>query len=176
MLRQPPLGGRRETTVMGETMRKLLCIVALVGVMSAPAAVQAQVEVGPVLGFHDDLDIGVGGFVAIPVPSLNPNVAIVPNFIYWFPEFVDAFEINGDVVYNFPVSADSPVVPWALAGLNVMRFSAGGFSNTEIGLNLGGGVNFNAGNLNPFAGAKFEIQDGSGFVIFGGIGFAVGGA
>jgi len=157
-------------------MRKLLCIVALVGMMSAPAAVQAQVEVGPVLAFHDDLDFGVGGFVAIPVPSLNPNLAIVPNFIYYFPEFFDAFEINGDVIYNFPVSADSPVVPWAMAGLNILRLSSGSLSNTEIGLNLGGGVNFvTSSSLSPFAGAKFEIQDGSGFVIFGGIGFAVGG-
>jgi hypothetical protein len=157
-------------------MRKLLCIVALVGMMSAPAAVQAQVEVGPLLGFHDDFDFGVGGFVAIPVPSLSPNLAIVPNFIYWFPEFIDVFEINGDVVYSFPVSADSPVLPWAMGGLNILRASAGGFSNTEIGLNLGGGVNFvTSGSLSPFAGAKFEIQEGSGFVIFGGIGFAVGG-
>jgi hypothetical protein len=93
---------------------------------------------------------------------------------------VHAFEINGDVVYNFPVSADSPVLPWAMAGLNVLRLSSdvpGASSNTEIGLNLGGGVNFiTSGSLSPFAGAKFEIQDGSGFVIFGGLGFAVGGA
>jgi hypothetical protein len=143
--------------------------------LAAPAAVQAQLEVGPVLAFHDDFDFGIGGFVAIPVPSLNENVAIVPNFIYYFPEFYDAFEINGDVVYQFPVSADSPVVPWALAGLNILRVSAGGFSNTDVGLNLGGGVDFVAGSVNPFAGAKFEIQDGTGFVFFGGIGFAVGG-
>jgi hypothetical protein len=161
--------------VMGETMKKLLCTVALVGMLAAPGVIQAQVEVGPVAAFHDDLDFGIGGFVAIPVPSLNPNLAIVPNFIYYFPEFIDAFEINGDAVYRFVVSADSPVIPWAMAGLNVMRFSAGGASNTEIGLNLGGGVDFTAGSLTPFAGAKFEIQDGTGFVIFGGLGFAVGG-
>jgi hypothetical protein len=144
--------------------------------MSAPFAVQAQVEVGPVLAFHDDFDFGVGGFVAIPVPSLNPNIAIVPNFLYYFPEFYDAFEINGDVVYNFPVSADSPVLPWAMAGLNILRWDFGTTDGTDIGLNLGGGVNFvTSSALTPFAGAKFTIQDASGFVIFGGIGFAVGG-
>ncbi len=85
------------------------------------------------------------------------------------------------MVYNFPVSADSPVAPFALAGLNWSRTSIdlggtfGSVSNSDIGLNLSGGVNFNAGSLSPFAGAKVEKQDGTGFVIFGGIGFAIGG-
>jgi hypothetical protein len=153
--------------------------------LAAPTAVQAQLEAGPMLGYHTDFeDIGVGGFIAIPVPQLNPNIAIVPNLFWYFPDDGTLFEVNGDVVYNFPVSADSPVIPWAFAGLNILRFSydynipglgSGSVSNTDVGLNLGGGVNFPAGSLNPFAGAKFEIQDGTGFVIFGGIGFALGG-
>jgi hypothetical protein len=160
---------------MGETMKKLLCTVALVGILAAPSVVQAQVQVGPVAAFHDDVDFGIGGFVGIPVPSLNPNLAIVPNFLIYFPDGFDALEVNGDVVYSFAVSAESPVIPWAMAGLNFFRVSGGGFSNTDVGLNLGGGVDFRAGSMTPFAGAKFELHDGNGFVIFGGLGFAVGG-
>jgi hypothetical protein len=161
-------------------MRKLLCVVALVGMMSAPVAVQAQMTAGPALGYHTDAEsIGVGGFLSIPVPQLSPGFAIVPNFIWWFPDAGSLFEVNGDVAYNFPVAADSPVAPFAFAGLNIMRASVDignqTFSNTDVGLNLGGGVQFNAGSLAPIAGAKFEIQDGTGFVIFGAIGFAIGG-
>jgi hypothetical protein len=90
------------------------------------------------------------------------------------------FEVNGDLAYFFPVGEATPVMPFAFAGLNIFRTSIdlggtfGTVSNTDVGLNLGGGVQF-PGTLQPFAGAKFEIQEGTGFAIFGGIGFAVGG-
>lgn len=158
-------------------MKKLLCAVALLGMTIAPAGVAAQATVGPMAAFHDDVDFGIGGFVSIPVPSLDPNLTIVPSFVYYFPD--DPFnywEINGDVLYAFEVSADTPVLPFAFGGLNFASFGIdGGNSNTEIGLNLGGGIKFRAESVEPFAGAKFQIGDIDGFVIFGGIGFPVGG-
>ena len=161
-------------------MKKLLCTVALVGMLAAPSVVQAQMTAGPMLAYHTDAEaLGVGGFLGIPVPSIGEGFSIVPNFIWWFPDAGTMFEINGDVAYFFPVAEGTPVMPFAFAGLNIFRFSfdAGQFgtvSNTDVGLNLGGGVQFPS-QLNPFAGAKFEIQDGTGFAIFGGISFAVGG-
>lgn len=163
-------------------MRKLLCSVALVGMLAAPAAVQAQLEAGPMVAYHTDAEaIGVGAFLAIPVPQLAEGFAIVPDFIWFFPDGFDYFEVNGDLAYFFPVAADSPVMPFAFAGLNIARTSIdlgtfGSASSTDVGLNLGGGVEFAAGTLNPFAGAKFEIQDATGFVIFGGLGFPIGGS
>ena len=161
-------------------MKKLLGTVALVGMLVAPGAIAAQ-TIGGVVGYHDDFEaLGIGAYGAIPLPQLYENLSINPSFVYYFPDGFDAFEVNGDLVYSFPVSADSPVVPFALAGLNIMRVSvdAGAFgsgSNTDIGLNLGGGVTFPVEGFTPFAGAKFEIQDGTGFLIFGGVGFDVGG-
>jgi hypothetical protein len=148
----------------------------LVGILGAPTAASAQVVVGPVAGFHDDLDFGLGGYARIPVPSLAAGLSIVPSFVYYFPgDDLDAWEINGDVSYAFQVSEDTPVLPFALAGLNILNVGAEGFdSETEIGLNLGGGITFRAESVEPFVGVKFEIQDGSGFVIFGGVGFPVG--
>jgi outer membrane immunogenic protein len=163
-------------------MRKLLWSVALVGMLAAPTAVQAQLEAGPILAYYDDLEaIGVGAFIAIPVPQLAEGFAIVPDFTWYFPDGFDYFEVNGDLAYFFPVAADAPVMPFAFAGLNIARMSVdfggtiGSQSNTDVGLNLGGGVQFAAGSINPFAGAKFAIQDGTGFVIFGGLGFPIGG-
>jgi len=158
-------------------MKKLLCVVALVGMLAAvPGSAEAQLSAGPMAAFHDDLDFGIGGFVSVPVPSLDPNLTITPSFVYYFPDNFDAFEINGDVVYAFEVSEDTPVLPFAFAGLNIMRFSSnlGGGSNTEMGLNLGGGIQFRAESVEPFAGAKFEIGDADGFVVFGGVGFPIG--
>ena len=160
-------------------MKKLLCAVALAGMLSLPASVSAQVQAGPLLAYHDDLEaLGIGAFVEIPVASVE-GLSIAPDFTFYFPDDpVDYFEINGNVVYDFTVAPDSPVVPFALGGLNIARASvdtgAGSVSDTEVGLNLGGGVNFRAGSLAPFAGAKFEFQDGTSFVLFGGLGFALG--
>lgn len=166
-------------------MKKLLCAVALVGTMAVPGALWAQTVVGPLGAFHDDFDLGIGGFASIPVPSLDPNLSIVPSFVYYFPDGdFDAWEINGDVLYAFEVSADAPVLPFAFAGLNILHVSVPsvtvlgvevGGGSTDIGLNLGGGITFRSESLRPFAGAKFEVQDGSGFVVFGGVGFPLGG-
>lgn len=158
-------------------MKKLLCAVALVGLIGLPASASAQVTLGPLAGFHDDVDFGIGAFVSIPVPSLDPNLSIVPSFLYYFPgDPLKYWEINGDVMYAFEVSADTPVLPFAFAGLNFASFGVDGFdSSTEVGLNLGGGVQFRAESVNPFAGAKLQIGDIDGLVIFGGVGFPVGG-
>jgi hypothetical protein len=171
---------------MGDLMKKLLCALALAGMLIAPNQVQAQFTLGPVAAFHDDFDFGIGAYAGIPVPSLHENISINPSFVYFFPDGdFDYLEINGDVVYSFEVSEDVPVLPFALAGINIARLSVpevsvGGFgtvggSTTEVGLNIGGGVGFRAASLNPFVGAKFELEGGEGFVLFGGVGFPVGG-
>ena len=140
-------------------MRKLIAAVALVGMLLVPATAEAQTTIGPVAGFHDDFDFGIGGFLGIPVPSLDPNLSI-----------------NGDVVYAFEVDEDTPVLPFAMAGLNIARLNPDvGNGDTEMGLNLGGGIGFRAASVQPFVGAKFEIGDNDGFVVFGGIGFPLGG-
>jgi len=165
-------------------MKKLLCTVALVGMLAAPSVVQGQItEAGPFLAYSDDAEaFGIGGYIMIPIPALNPNIALAPDFTWFFPDGdVTLFEINGDLVYMFPVSESSPVIPWALGGLNIARFSVdvpgfGNVSDTQVGINLGGGVNFRVtGSISPFAGAKIELEGGESFVLFGGIGFAIGG-
>ena len=67
------------------------------------------------------------------------------------------------------------MLPFALAGLNIARASAGDFSNTEIGLNVGGGIKFEAGAFQPLVGVRLELEGGDGFVIFGAVPFRLGG-
>lgn len=159
-------------------MKKLLFRTVVIGLVSVPGTAQAQMSVGPMAGYHDDLEaFGVGAFLSIDVPSIASNLSIVPSFVFYFPDNVDAFEVNGDVMYAFRVSPDTPVLPFAFAGLNVVRSKvdvANAEADTDVGLNLGGGVTFRAASVEPFAGAKFEIHDGTAFLIFGGIGFPIG--
>jgi opacity protein-like surface antigen len=159
-------------------MKKLLCALALAAMIGLPASASAQMQAGPILAYHTDAEaVGIGAFLGIPIPSIE-GLSIVPDFTWFFPDGYDYFEINGDAVYSFTVGPDSPVVPFAMAGINIARFSYDSQfvdSSTDVGLNLGGGVQFSAGTLSPFAGAKFEIQDSTGFVIFGGLSFMLGG-
>jgi hypothetical protein len=87
---------------------------------------------------------------------------------------LDFFEINANLTYDIPIE-DASVLPFALAGLNLARASVGDFSNTEIGLNVGGGLKFGAGALQPLVGVRLELEGGDGFVIFGALPFALGG-
>lgn len=159
-------------------MKKLLCAAALIGMLTAPGALRAQLTIGPAAALESNSgssNFGIGGYIGIPVPSLDENLSINPSFIYYFPDVGNFWELNGDVVYRFEVSEETPVLPFALGGINIARASAGGFSNTDTSLNLGGGIGFRAASMSPFVGAKFELRSGSPFVVFGGIGFAVGG-
>ena len=126
----------------------------------------------------------------VPVPSLNENLALTGDFGVFFPsdgaqggKDRDYWELNANMLYRFPME-DLTFTPWAMAGLNIANGSGGndddespgGSDNdTEIGLNVGGGVTFGTGAMKPFAGAKIELGGGEGAVVFGGLSFEVGG-
>jgi hypothetical protein len=154
-----------------------------------PSQAWGQFQVGPYLAYHDDADLGIGGFVGIPLPDIDENLSFVADFGFFFPdhhgsERVDAdyWELNADGLYRFPLENTS-LTPWALAGINIAHWSYAreregpdpSADDTEIGLNVGGGVTFGSGPVAPFAGVKFELSGGDGAVIFGGLALTVGG-
>jgi len=153
-------------------MRKLLGTVAVAGMLLMPGLVDAQTVVGPAAAYYTEGDgaFGIGAYASIPLPQIHESVVFSPNFLYFFPDNGDYWELNADAIYRFPVSGDSPIAPFALAGLNIARTS-----ETDLALNLGGGVVFPLESVRPVVGAKFETHSGSPFIVFAGIGFAVGG-
>lgn len=161
-------------------MHKLLkSTLPLALLLALAGRVEAQTRVGAAAAWHEDVDFGVGAFVVFPLAGVHPNLAVEGDFTYFFPDGFDYFEINGNLIYTFPVEAD--VSPWAMGGLNLARVSVdvpgfGDASETEVGVNLGGGVTFSpASSISPLVGAKIELGGGEGFVIFGGLSFALGG-
>lgn len=163
---------------VGNPMRiRVGVIVGLALLASTPGLAQAQATLGPVLAYHDDAEaIGIGAALGVPLAEVAPGVGILGDFIWFFPDGGDYFELNGNLTYDFPLE-NSTVVPFVLGGLNVARFSPDAFDGfTELGLNLGAGVKFDAGTLRPSVGLKVELEGGEGFVIFGTLPFALGGA
>lgn len=178
-------------------MRRYLATALAVAALAAiPTSAQAQVGFGVLAAFHDDADFGVGAFVDAPLPNLHENVEIMGDFTWFFPGDggaffgadvdVDYWEINGNLKYNFPLEGNDSFTPFALGGLNIARVSAsasvagfeGSASNTDIGLNVGGGLTFGGSqaSLKPSVGAKLELGGGEGFVLFGSIAIGGGGS
>jgi hypothetical protein len=172
-------------------MRSVLPLsITIIALLGLPLSGSAQLQVGPYLAFHDDADFGIGAFVGVPLEDVYPNLSFVGDFGFYFPGDrgydgvdVDYWEVNADALLGFPLEGQS-FTPWVLAGLNLAHGSVGigrgpfegdRASDTDIGLNVGGGFTFTAGSLAPFAGAKFELGGGEGAVIFGGLSFWVGG-
>jgi opacity protein-like surface antigen len=157
--------------------------------LAVPTAASAQLQAGPYLAYHDDADLGIGGFLVVPLYELHENLSFVGDFGFYFPGDggydgvdVDYWEANADALFSFPLENQS-FTPWALAGINIAHGSVSlgrgpmegeRGSDTEIGLNLGGGVTFGTGSMRPMVGAKFELDGGEGAVIFGGLSFLLG--
>lgn len=159
-------------------MRKLVTVLGAAALFSfVPMAAQAQVLIGPTLAWHDDVDFGIGATVLIDLPSIAEGAGFMGDFIYFFPDGFDYFEFNLNGTYDFPLE-DSTVLPFVLGGLNIGRVSVdvpgfGSGSETDVALNLGGGIAFDAGSFRPKVGGRFAFGDGTGFVVFATLPFDV---
>lgn len=166
-------------------MRRLLASLAVAGfaaMAAAPAA--AQVRFGANLSWGDDTDLGLGARLNFGLGDMAKNQPIegLLTFDYFFPDSppgVDLtyWSVSANGIYRFTTRGAS-VAPYAGGGLLLARSSTDlgspglSGSSTDLGLNLVGGLRFKtAGTLLPFVEARFEIADGSQFVLSGGVFF-----
>jgi len=148
-----------RTIVTGSLLLALLLFVA-------PDA-QAQVAIGPELSVAEDVDVGIGAIIEAPLASLHQNLEFAGRFTIYFPDFGNYWEIDGDVRYVFPLDGENNLLPYALAGLAIGRFSwdyegpgdVGSVSDTELGLRIGGGLKVPFGRVIPFAELGLGIGD-----------------
>lgn len=175
-----------STSTHPHTMKKLFSALVASAVVAVPATTEAQVTLGPTVAFHDDHDFGVGAMATLAMPTIE-GVGFMGDFTYFFPgadpELADDadfnyWEINGNGTWDIPVE-DRPIAPFVLAGLNVARESRTDLvgdddSNTEIGLNIGGGIRLDTGAFSPILGARAELGGGEGAVLFATLPFRLG--
>ena len=169
--------------------RYAILLAGLALVHLPPARAEAQVNFGPLLAWGDDADMGIGGRVDIGLGNAfgvesGPfqNLFLNSGVTYFFtdceegPDFdeIDCswIEINGNLAVPFTLEGSS-IQPYAGSGIHIARLSvdAGPFEgdDTEVGLNLLGGIFFPISDLRGFAEAKFELGGGEQFVLSGGI-------
>lgn len=144
-------------------MKRILIVSLLLCAISTG---YSQVRIGGGLAFGTDID-DAGIFVDGEFFIKN-NLSIAPDFIYYFwddPVGVDrsAWELNANIHYYFV--EDGPATVYALGGLNLSTvkydydpgvFNGGSDSDSDIGLNVGIGANFDIGApILPFGEFKF---------------------
>jgi opacity protein-like surface antigen len=160
-----------------------LCSAALVGTTQASAQ---QAVVGGGLTFTDigDFDLGLQVNGYLPLEAV-PGLRLGGDFTYFLPQsesFMGAsisanfFAINANAQYFFVTGDEFNL--YGLGGLSIGRFSISGsepgygresVSNTEMGLNLGGGGEFATGFGAIFGELKLVTGDYDRFTIAAGV-------
>lgn len=160
-------------------MRKQLTAVMLVGLLGlAGTALTAQaVRFAPQIDFGtNSYNFGLGGRLDLGLAkTFGAPIDGVGSFDYFFgTSGVHIWEINANLFYNFTVPK-SNITPYAGGGLDIGTFTCplAGCSQTEVGLNLGGGAKFKLphSKMTPFAEARIELRTASAFVLTGGLYF-----
>lgn len=142
-------------------MKKIFVLAAICFVVSFVSQnAQAQNRFGGALAFgSDNLDIGIA---AVGEFKIIDKGAISPQLVFFFPDNVNVFELNGNFNYYF---YDQDILEfYGLAGLNFSRISWDGpgrnYSDSNVGLNLGAGLNFDLGKkVVPYTEFRFTVGD-----------------
>lgn len=121
--------------------------------------------------FGDVDEVALGGLGEFRVAD---RFAISPQLlIYFMNNNFSFFEVNINGNYYF--YSQDVFSFYGLGGLNFGRAGYNGpgedYHHTEIGLNLGGGINFELGKIVPFSEIRFTIGDYDQLVLSGGIKF-----
>ena len=170
------------------TMKKCTPFVLLFGLCMvlgvSEARAQAQIEIGPRLGFDlvgDVEEFFVGGDGRVDLAGLPVMLNGTFDF-YFVDENLDFWQLSLIALYEFGI-ANVAFSPYAGAGIGISRASLdlglGDFGNaeasdTDVGLNVIGGATFGLGNLKPFAQAQITFGDVDLFTIGGGLLFSIG--
>jgi len=155
---------------------------AALALSSSESFAQGQTRIGGQLAFGTN-DLGLG-FGARGEFSITDNISIVPKFTYYLGTNTDtgfgdigvsAWALDADAHYYFTTDGTNF---YGLAGLayNTLTVSVpflGSISDSEIGLNIGAGASFTAGNLFPFVEVRYNTALEA-VLISAGVNFPIG--
>lgn len=152
----------------------VLCVAAL---FLVPSAARAEIDFGIRGGFYDDADAGFLG--AELLWDVTRRWFFNPNLEYVFVDNGDLSTLNLDFHYDFVTQ--SPFYVWAGGGPAVIFRSADppplcrrceDEDETDVGLNLLGGIGFGKGQaLRPYLQGKVILSDDTEAVLAVGIRF-----
>ncbi len=148
-----------------------LPVLALLVLVTGSAVARAEMDIDLRGGFYvDDADGPfVGGGVLLPLGT-SGDWSINPNLELAFGDNVDVFTLNGDFLFDLPVSSSFGF--WVGGGPAIVRYDADrGGSDTEFGVNLLANIGAREGKVRPFGMVKVLISEETELVLGGGVRF-----
>ena len=152
-------------------MRKVRSLLAAVVLLAIGTTTSEAQRFGAQLSWGDQSDLGAGVRAEwdfankMTTTGAFSRAFIIGQFDYYFVDCATGasctyLEINPSLAVPFTMTGSS-VKPYAGAGLRVgySRTSAGSFSNseTDLGLNLLGGLKFGLGGMDAFSEARLGL-------------------
>jgi hypothetical protein len=163
--------------VQVDTARWFLVAAALAAAPGALSAQQAREapRFGVQANYGNDSKFGVGGRVRYGMQGLFPTLPLsaIASVDVFFPgSGVTWLDLNYNVVYDFHVASAPRVGPYAGAGLNFAYATGNGASNSQLGVNFLGGMDFRtAGRATPFVELRGSVGNAGQLVLTGGLRF-----
>lgn len=150
-------------------MRCILSVTAFVLTffVALPASAQVGGGINVQYGF-DREEAQLGGELHLALSSMR-GLAFVPNVEVYLSDDPSIVAFNGDFHYAPTVSQNRAFRPYIGAGLALVRASFGGNSNSELGVNLKGGLNFRSERTTPFLQLEYRAGDYDELSLGGGI-------
>lgn len=149
----------------------IACALACTALGSSSPAQAERNTLGPHFGVNFDIDdpfLGIEGRFDVADIDRAAIVQLNPSFSLYLDDGINLLNFSFNVPFEF-VIAGSVVRPMAAPGLAVLHFSRGRGSNTELALNLIGGVLFALDAVEPFVQLRIAIGDGSMAELMGGV-------
>ncbi|UCC72801.1 MAG: hypothetical protein JSV86_21005 [Gemmatimonadota bacterium] len=154
-------------------MKKVLAVAGLWVVLLCPSSLDAQLALAGQGSWTEDFDFGIGARAIARLPIDAVPTALVGSFDWFFPDDEiadDYWEINANLIAT---PALEIVSVYFGTGLNIAHVKApevgGGGSTTEVGVNLLGGLMYDAAFFVPYGEVRYEIEGGEQFVVTVGI-------
>lgn len=157
--------------------KSVVRVLAVAALVLVPSLAKADVDFGVRGGFYSDAEAGFLG--AEVLMDVTRSWYFNPNIEYVFVDDGSLWTANGDFHYDFPTRSNLAV--WAGGGLAVI-FSeidpprgcrrCEGEDETDVGLNLLGGVSFTKrGPIRPYVQGKVILSDNTEAAIAVGLRF-----
>lgn len=146
----------------------------LLGSILIPYSAKSQVSLGVGLAYGSDVkELGIEGRGYYDFAS-NKNLRLEANFTYFLVKSpLTFFTLDANLDYTFAPFQGG--FAYALGGLDLAHTAISGFSgsSTELGLNLGVGVEGKVSFGGIFGEAKYVIGNASELVLTGGLRFSL---